>query len=95
MEADQIQVNLTRFNLYYPEKREFFLEGYQNYQFYLICLSVIYHNNKVYEKIFNNRKEGKNKLFLLLVIIHFRKYKIITLIKMEIMFKNSSVHLGD
>jgi hypothetical protein len=25
-------VNLTRFNLYYPEKREFFLEGYQNYQ---------------------------------------------------------------
>ena len=33
VEADRIAVNLTRFNLYYPEKREFFLEGYQNYQF--------------------------------------------------------------
>jgi hypothetical protein len=35
VEADRIAVNLSRFNLYYPEKREFFLEGYQNFQFYL------------------------------------------------------------
>ena len=27
IEADDTQVNLTRFNLFYPEKREFFLEG--------------------------------------------------------------------
>lgn len=27
VEADQEQVNLTRYSLYYPEKREFFLEG--------------------------------------------------------------------
>ncbi len=30
VESDQLQVNLTRFSLFYPEKREFFLEG-QNY----------------------------------------------------------------
>lgn len=35
VEADRIPVNLTRFSLFYPEKREFFLEGYQNYQFSL------------------------------------------------------------
>ena len=27
MEDDQQQVNLTRFSLFFPEKREFFLEG--------------------------------------------------------------------
>ena len=30
VESDQLQVNLTRFSLFFPEKREFFLEG-QNY----------------------------------------------------------------
>lgn len=35
VEADKIQTNLTRFNLYYPEKRDFFLEGYNNFEFYL------------------------------------------------------------
>lgn len=33
VEADRIPVNLTRFDVFYPEKREFFLEGYQNYEF--------------------------------------------------------------
>lgn len=33
VEADRIPVNLTRFSVFYPEKREFFLEGYQNYEF--------------------------------------------------------------
>lgn len=28
VEVDQQQVNLTRFNLFFPEKREFFLEGH-------------------------------------------------------------------
>src|SRR6185295_8497091 len=27
VEADEVQVNLTRFNLLFPEKRDFFLEG--------------------------------------------------------------------
>ncbi len=33
VESDQMQVNLTRFSLYYPEKREFFLEGKNYYNF--------------------------------------------------------------
>jgi hypothetical protein len=33
VEADQEQVNLTRFSLYYPEKREFFLEGAEIFSF--------------------------------------------------------------
>ncbi len=33
VEADQEQVNLTRFSLYYPEKREFFLEGAEVFSF--------------------------------------------------------------
>ena len=31
VEADELQVNLTRFNLLYPEKREFFLENRQTF----------------------------------------------------------------
>ncbi len=33
VEADQEQVNLTRFSIYYPEKREFFLEGAEIFSF--------------------------------------------------------------
>ena len=33
VEADQEQVNLTRFSLYYPEKRDFFLEGAEIFSF--------------------------------------------------------------
>ena len=33
VEADQEQVNLTRFSLFYPEKREFFLEGAEVFNF--------------------------------------------------------------
>ncbi len=35
VESDRIPVNLSRFSVYYPEKRAFFLEGYNNFQFYL------------------------------------------------------------
>ncbi len=35
VEADRIPVNLSRFSVYYPEKRQFFLEGYDLYSFYL------------------------------------------------------------
>ncbi|HGY56978.1 MAG TPA: hypothetical protein ENK44_14820 [Caldithrix abyssi] len=33
VESDRLQVNLTRFSLYYPEKREFFLEGKSYFDF--------------------------------------------------------------
>ena len=35
VESDQQQVNLTRFSLFYPEKREFFLEGQDYFDFRL------------------------------------------------------------
>ncbi len=35
VEADRTQVNLTRFSLFYPEKREFFLEGREFFDFVL------------------------------------------------------------
>jgi hypothetical protein len=35
VEADRIPVNLSRFSIYYPEKRQFFLEGSDLYSFYL------------------------------------------------------------
>jgi hypothetical protein len=47
VEADRIAVNLTRFNLFYPEKREFFLEGYQNYQFYLGNGNELFYTRKI------------------------------------------------
>src|SRR4029450_804204 len=33
VEADEQQVNLTRFNLFFPEKRDFFLENSRVFQF--------------------------------------------------------------
>ena len=35
VEADRIPVNLSRFSVYYPEKRQFFLEGADLFSFYL------------------------------------------------------------
>ncbi len=47
VEADRIAVNLSRFNLFYPEKREFFLEGYQNYQFNLGGRNELFYTRKI------------------------------------------------
>lgn len=47
VEADRIAVNLSRFNLYYPEKREFFLEGFQNYQFNLGGSNELFYTRKI------------------------------------------------
>jgi hypothetical protein len=47
VEADRVAVNLTRFNLYYPEKREFFLEGYQNFQYYLGSDNQLFYTRKI------------------------------------------------
>ncbi len=35
VEVDRIPVNLSRFNVYYPEKRQFFLEGSNYFSYYL------------------------------------------------------------
>ncbi len=55
VEADQEQINLTRFELSLPEKRNFFLEGSEIYQqrirlFYTRRISDIYGGAKVYGK---------------------------------------------
>jgi len=55
VEADQEQINLTRFELDLPEKRNFFLEGSEIYQqrislFYSRRISDIYGGAKVYGK---------------------------------------------
>lgn len=47
VEADRIQVNLTRFNLYYPEKREFFLEGDHYFMFNLGRTSRVFHTRRI------------------------------------------------
>lgn len=59
VEADQEQVNLTRFELHLPEKRNFFLEGNAIYQqrirlFYSRRIADIYGGAKIYGKIGNN-----------------------------------------
>jgi len=42
VESDRMQVNLTRFSLYYPEKREFFLEGKNYFNFKLGSVQPFY-----------------------------------------------------
>ncbi len=47
VEVDKIQANLTRFNLYYPEKREFFLESASNFRVYLGNNNEIFYSRKI------------------------------------------------
>jgi len=47
VEVDKIQPNLTRFNLYYPEKREFFLESASNFRVYLGNNNEIFYSRKI------------------------------------------------
>ena len=47
VEADRIPVNLTRFNVYYPEKRQFFLEGYDFYSFYLGYRNQVFYTRQI------------------------------------------------
>ena len=59
VEADQEQVNLTRFELNLPEKRNFFMEGNAAYDqrirlFYSRRISDIYGGAKFYGKVGNN-----------------------------------------
>jgi hypothetical protein len=47
IEADKIQANLTRFNLYYPEKRDFFLESANNFEVHLGNDNEIFYSRKI------------------------------------------------
>ena len=47
VEADKIQANLTRFNLFYPEKREFFLESANNFGVYLGNNNQVFYSRKI------------------------------------------------
>lgn len=47
VESDAMQVNLTRFSLYYPEKREFFLEGKDYFDFGLSYGSQPFYSRRV------------------------------------------------
>jgi Domain of unknown function (DUF5916) len=47
VEADKVQTNLTRFNLYYPEKRDFFLESTNSFQVYLGNNNQLFYTRKI------------------------------------------------
>lgn len=47
VESDRIPVNLSRFSVYYPEKRAFFLEGYDQFNFYLGDRNSVFYTRKL------------------------------------------------
>lgn len=64
VESDVIQVNLSRFDLYYPEKREFFLEGAGNFDFYSGNNNFIFYPRRIgVEKFQSVKILGGARLF--------------------------------
>lgn len=55
VEVDEQQVNLTRFSLYYPEKRDFFLE---NSNFFTMGTGAAFTNTQVQTDLFFSRRIG-------------------------------------
>jgi hypothetical protein len=47
VESDELKINLTRFSLYYPEKRDFFLEGSSNFSMTLDGESDIFYSRRI------------------------------------------------
>jgi len=47
VEVDRTPVNLTRFNFFFPEKREFFLEGSRNYEFGLYGSDRLFYTRRI------------------------------------------------
>ncbi len=47
VEVDKIPVNLTRFSVYYPEKRQFFLEGSNYFDFYLGSRNQAFYSRQI------------------------------------------------
>ena len=47
VESDQMQINLTRFSLYFPEKRDFFLEGKDFFEFNFSSNSRVFYSRRI------------------------------------------------
>lgn len=47
VESDELKINLTRFSLYFPEKRDFFLEGSSNFSMTLDGTSDIFYSRRI------------------------------------------------
>ena len=47
VEADRARINLTRFSLYYPEKREFFLEGADIFRFGSFHSGLVFYSRRI------------------------------------------------
>lgn len=47
VEADRTRINLSRFSLYYPEKRQFFLEGKDNFQMNLGRRNEVFYSRRI------------------------------------------------
>lgn len=47
VETDEERINLTRFSLYYPEKRDFFLESAEIYDFDTGYFEKVYHSRRI------------------------------------------------
>ncbi|WP_457565504.1 DUF5916 domain-containing protein [Caldithrix abyssi] len=47
VEADRARINLTRFSLYYPEKRQFFLEGKSVFDFRVDRLAQVFYSRRI------------------------------------------------
>lgn len=47
VESDALQINLTRFNLFYPEKRDFFLESADLFQFGLPARAEVFFSRRI------------------------------------------------
>jgi len=75
VESDRIPVNLTRFSVFYPEKRQFFLEGFDFYSYYLGDNNNAFYSRTIGDKNGNQvdilagarlfGKVGKNSIGLL------------------------------
>ncbi len=64
VEADEQQVNLTRFSLFFPEKREFFLENQGMFSFGGVQLANNFNNNNNNDApiLFYSRRVGLNQI---------------------------------
>jgi hypothetical protein len=60
VEADEQQVNLTRFSLFFPEKREFFLENQGTFSFGGVALGNINSTASAAPVLFYSRRIGLN-----------------------------------
>jgi hypothetical protein len=65
VEADDQQINLTRFSLYFPEKRMFFLERASVFDFSLGGNSNLFYSRRIglYEDVMDEEKSGPVRIY--------------------------------